>query len=78
MKLLDAALNSYFVFLCLLFITGGYVPSPSAPHARLLTEMNQLGPWVAAFLALILARRLVDRTGASGGIGYGPASLSSS
>ena len=69
MRLFDAVLNGYFVFLCLLFVTGGFVPRASAPHPRLLTEMNQLGPWVAGFLALVAWRRLGDRTGPLTGVG---------
>jgi uncharacterized membrane protein len=68
MRLFDAALNGYFVLLCLLLVTGGFVPPASAPHGRLLTEMNQLGPWVAGFLALVAGRRLWDRTGPLAGV----------
>src|SRR6266852_2953600 len=61
MRLFDAVLNGYFAFLCVLFMTGGFVPPAGAP--RLLTEMNQLGPWVAGFVALVAWRRLRDRAG---------------
>jgi uncharacterized membrane protein len=64
MRLFDTALDGYFVFLCVLFITGGFVPPATAPHLRLLTEMNQLGPWVAGFLVLVAWRRLRDPAGA--------------
>jgi uncharacterized membrane protein len=66
--LVDAALNSYFVLLCLLFVTGGYLSAATASHARLLIEMNQLGPWVAGFLALVAWRRLRNRGGLTAGI----------
>jgi uncharacterized membrane protein len=61
MKRFDAVLNGYFVVLGLLFITGGLVPPASAPHGRFLTEMNQLGPWVAGFLVLVAVRYLSGR-----------------
>ena len=63
MRLLDAVLNGYFVFLCLLFVTGGFVPPSGVPYARLLTEMNQMGPWVAGFLVLVACRYLRDPKG---------------
>jgi uncharacterized membrane protein len=66
--LVDGALNTYFLLLCLLFVTGGYLSAAAASHARLLTEVNQLGPWVAGFLALVGWRRLRDRTGPTTGI----------
>jgi uncharacterized membrane protein len=62
MRRFDAVLSGYVVFLCVLFVTGGFVPPAGAP--RLLTEMNQLGPWTAGFIALVLWRRLRDREGA--------------
>lgn len=68
MKLLDAVLNAYLVFLCLLFITGGFVPAAGAPRERLLTEVNQLGPWVAGFVALVAWRHLRHREGGRSGI----------
>jgi uncharacterized membrane protein len=67
MRLLDAVLNGYFLVLCLLLLTGGFVPPAGSPHARLLTEMTQPGPWVAGFLALVAWRRLRDRTNPIGG-----------
>jgi uncharacterized membrane protein len=66
--LVDAALNTYFALLCLLFVTGGYLSTATASHARLLTEMNQIGPWVAGFLALVGWQRLRDRAGPTAGI----------
>src|SRR5262249_10586996 len=61
MSLLDASLSSLVVVIGLLFITGGFVPPSGAP--RLLTEMNQLGPWVAVVLLLALGRRLLRHDG---------------
>jgi uncharacterized membrane protein len=55
-RLLDAALNALVILLCLLFVTGGFVPPAGAP--RIFTEVNQLGPWVAGLTALVLWRRL--------------------
>ena len=69
MRIFDGVLNASFVFLCLLFVTGGLVPPGDAPHAR-LAEINQLGPWTAGFLILVAIRRLVDRRGTFGEIGF--------
>jgi len=69
MKIFDAFLNASFLFLCLLFVTGGFVPPGDAPHAR-LGEINQLGPWTVGFLLLVAVRRLVDRRGTFGEIWF--------
>ena len=58
MRLSDAFLNAFVILVCLLFVTGGVVPPAGAP--RVLTEMNQLGPWVAVLIGLVLWRRLRD------------------
>jgi uncharacterized membrane protein len=63
MKTFDVILNSYFVFLCLLFVTGGFVPAEGSPHARLLSDLSHMGPWVAGFLVLTVWRRIHDRHG---------------
>jgi len=70
MRLFDAILNGYFVSLCCLFITGGFVPPARASHERLLTEVNQLGPWVAGFVVLVAWRHFRDREGTFGGIRF--------
>ena len=62
MRFSDAFLNAFVILVCLLFVTGGVVPPAGAP--RVLTEINQLGPWVAVLIGLILWRRLRDGSGA--------------
>ncbi len=61
MRLSDAFLNAFCILLCLLFVTGGVIPPAGAP--RILSELNQLGPWVAVLIGLVLWRRLTDGTG---------------
>jgi len=65
MRLSEAALNAFGLLLCLLFVTGGVVPSAGAP--RVLTEVNQLGPWVAGFIVFVAWRRFRDRDGTLAG-----------
>src|SRR5262249_13738316 len=70
MKIVDAILKSYFVFLCLLFVTCGFGPLAGAAHGRVVTEMTQLGRWVAGFLVLVACRVLLDRTSAPRGLAF--------
>ena len=62
MRLSDAFLNAFVLLTCLLFVTWGVIPPAGAP--RILTEMNQLGPWIAVLIGLVLWRRLRDGSGA--------------
>ena len=70
MKIFDAALNGYFVLLVLLFLTGGYVPSGVLRHDRFTRELSEMDHWVAGFLLLLLARRLLYRRVPLGEIGF--------
>ena len=38
MKIFDAFLNGYFVFLALLFVTGGYIPAGKLLEERVMTD----------------------------------------
>jgi hypothetical protein len=66
LRLLDVALNTYFVLLVLLVVTGGYVPDADYHEKRTLFELSRLGPWVLGFLVLLSVRLWADRDGRVG------------
>jgi len=66
MRLFDAVLNGYFLFLVGLFVTGGYVPSGILRGDRFTLELSKMDHWVAGFLLLLLVRRLLYRRGPVG------------
>jgi uncharacterized membrane protein len=70
MRIFDAILNGYFVFLVLLFLTGGYVPSGIPREDSFTLELSEMDNWVAGFLLLLLARRLLYRRGPLGKIAF--------
>ena len=68
-KVLDGVLNGYFVFLVLLFLTGGVVPSePIGPSSRF--EPWKMDHWAAGFAALVLVRWLFFRSRPIGEIAF--------
>lgn len=70
MRIVDAALNGFFVFLVVLFVTGGYVPSGILRGDRETLELSKMDLWVAGFLFLVLARWLLYRRGPIGEVAF--------
>ena len=54
MRILDAFLNGYFVFLVLLFVTGGYIPPGKLLEERVTFELSKMDHWVAGFVLLLI------------------------
>ena len=70
MRILDAFLNGYFVFLVLLFVTGGYIPPGKLLEERVTFELSKMDHWVAGFVLLLLVRWLVSRGGRVGELAF--------
>ncbi len=70
MKIFDAFLNGYFVFLALLFVTGGYIPPGKLLEERVIFELSKLDHWVAGFVLLLLVRWLLSRGGRAGELAF--------
>ena len=62
-RVLDATLNAGFVFLVLLFVSGGYLPADYARDRGEALEPWRMGQWVAGFLLIVLLRLFGARDG---------------
>src|SRR6266508_44079 len=61
MKVSDALINAGFAGLVALFLSGGPVHQGDQAHRGLRLLFSQWYPYLALFLALLAARRLLDR-----------------
>lgn len=68
-RTLDVLLNTYFVFLVVLLVTGGIIWEKNFQGKQLRFEVSSMDAWVLGFLTLLLWRYLCDRQGTLGEIG---------
>jgi uncharacterized membrane protein len=67
-RTLDVVLNCSFVFLVVLFVTGGIIWEEKFQGKQLRFEVSSMDAWVLGFLVLLLWRYLCGWRGTSGGI----------